>query len=157
MPSNVPSRPCGHGLGYTARAKHRAWICARWHGTREARRSVNSPTAHIPLFALLALAVLFGHDALMATGLHDTATPAHHSHAAGDHGDASHDAPELTCHLSEGARPASAGVSEPLPAGTAAMPVPAADDWRVTELVAWQAPPITPPDVVRALLQVFLN
>jgi hypothetical protein len=109
------------------------------------------------MLALLALAVLFGHDALMATGPHDTATSAHHVHAAGDHGDASHDAPELTCHLSEGARPAPAGVSEPLPLGTGAMPAPAADDWRVTELVAWQAPPVTPPGVARALLQVFLN
>lgn len=109
------------------------------------------------MLALLALAVLFGHDALMATGPHDTAASAHHVNAVGHHDDASHDPPELTCHLSEGARPASTGVSEPLPSGTVAMPVPAADDWRVTELVAWQAPPITPPDVVRALLQVFLN
>ncbi len=109
------------------------------------------------MFALLALTVLFGHDAVMAAGPHATASTEHHAHAAMDHGDTTHDNAEMTCHLPEGARPATAGVSEPLPSGAGAMPAPAADACQATKLVAWQAPPVAPPDVVRALLQVFLN
>lgn len=118
---------------------------------------MNAPTVHIQVFVFVALAVILGHDALMSTGPHDTATMTHHVHAEVDHADVTHDSHEVTCHLAEGTRPAPPSEFEPRPTGAGAMPVPVAGDGQATALISWKAAPVKPPHLSRALLQVFLN
>jgi hypothetical protein len=118
---------------------------------------VNVTARHIAIWTLLAVAVVFGHDVLMAAGPHrdPMAATAHFrsSHDADHH----HEAPAATCHATEGAWPA--GVS---PVGN--HDVATADSWADTVDASrdfapgwWATPPGRPPDVLRALLQVFLN
>lgn len=113
--------------------------------------------ANLPMLALIALAVLLGHDTLMTTGPHHVSSAGHSVESSAEHGDASHTTPEPPCHVSEAMISAPAGPTSPLPSDAAGMPVPAADEWQSTDVVGWQAPPPKPPDVARALLQVFLN
>lgn len=103
----------------------------------------------LPVAALVTLVLLLGHDALMATDPHGQVSP-HEQHQVVEHEAAS-------CLAIDGAR-----VDRPdVPAlADTAMDVPGTLVWtsaRTTGAVRWWAAPGYPPDVRRAMLQVFLN
>lgn len=104
----------------------------------------------LPALALIGLLVLLGHDSLMAANPHAQAAP-HAEHAAG------HQPVQAECGVQGGTRPSSLempGLDGPI----GAPPVPSRHT--AASLVgpaAWSIAPTYPPDVRRALLQVFLN
>jgi hypothetical protein len=102
-----------------------------------------------PDVVLAVLMVLVGHDVLMAADPHGS-VPSPEAHAI------AHETSEATCHLPEVVRPDPPDRPEP------AVPCMIGDAM-LTQLrvdagrVSWADPPGAPPDVRRALLQVFLN
>lgn len=104
----------------------------------------------LPALALAGLIILLGHDALMAANPHGQA--AAHVEEAGEH-----TSPESVCHLQEGARTTPPDVPDPQPAQPAIQVSPVALQAPQLAHVSWMAPPGHPPDVLRALLQVYLN
>lgn len=104
----------------------------------------------IPGLALVGLLILLGHDALMAADPHGQ--PAAHAEKA-----AEHPMSVSVCHLQEGDRTAPSGAPDPQTAHPAIHVLPAAVLAPQLAHVSWLEPPGHPPDVLRALLQVFLN
>jgi hypothetical protein len=105
--------------------------------------------AHLSAVALVILAILFGHDVLMAADPHDAGS-SHEAHATGE-------APDGTaCHAPEGVRPDPPDQPAPALPGDVLGVIPAHIPVDAGRL-AWTEPPTHPPDVLRALLQVFLN
>lgn len=104
----------------------------------------------LPALALVGLLILLGHDLLMAADPH-APTQAHEYHAVG------HAPVNIDCGVQEGVPPASPGMVDlPIPDSVALM-APVEMPGQVLAQVAWDTPPRDPPDVIRALLQVFLN
>jgi hypothetical protein len=104
----------------------------------------------LPALAIAALLVLFGHELLMAADLH-APSPVHGEHAVGQ-------APvDTDCGVPEGARPSSRD-DPAFPMPLASLPV-SSETQPVchSSLAAWSIEPSHPPDVLRALLQVYLN
>jgi hypothetical protein len=104
----------------------------------------------IPALALAGLLILLGHDALMAADPHGQ--PGAHAGEAGEH-----PSPQSVCHFQEGDRTTPSGAPDPQPAHPAIHGRPVAVLAPQLAHVSWMAPPGHPPDVIRALLQVFLN
>ena len=104
----------------------------------------------IPALALAGLMILLGHDALMAANPHGQT--AAHSQTADEH-----PSPGSVCHFQEGDRTIPSGAPDPQTAHPAIHVLPAAVLAPQLAHVSWMAPPGHPPDVLRALLQVFLN
>ena len=114
---------------------------------------MRSIRAFLPAFALAALFVVLGHDAVMAAGPHALQPAAIAGHA----GHAGHEPLDTVCHQQEAVRSGPFDAGELMLPGHAVPPLPIELTWQVRADVAWDAPPCYPPDVVRALLQVFLN
>jgi hypothetical protein len=110
---------------------------------------MRSIRAFLPAFALAMMLVVLGHDALMA------ANPHAQSPASADH--AGHEPLDAACQQQEGVRPGSLDVGAHDIPGHAVLPPQLVLMRHVHADVAWDAPPRHPPDVSRALLQVFLN
>jgi hypothetical protein len=105
-----------------------------------------------PEIVLPVLMLLVGHDVLMAADPHGVAV-SHEAHPAAYETSADD---EVTCHLPEGMRPDPRDGPEPAMAST--IVVGFLTQSRVDAgRVSWADPPGSPPDVRRALLQVFLN
>lgn len=107
-------------------------------------------TKSLPALALAGLIILLGHDAIMAANPHER--PVAHVEEVGEH-----TSPESVCHLQEGARTTPPDVPDPQPANSAIHVLPVAALAPQLAHVSWMEPPGHPPDVLRALLQVFLN
>jgi hypothetical protein len=105
-----------------------------------------------PEIVLAVLMLLVGHDVLMAADPHGVAA-SHEAHSAGYKISGDN---EATCHLPEGTRPDPPDRPEPAVVPISAIGV--STQHRVdTGRASWADPPGSPPDVRRALLQVFLN
>jgi hypothetical protein len=103
----------------------------------------------LPALAIAALLVLFGHELLMAADLH-APSAVHGEHAVGQA------AVDTDCGVQEGARPSSRddpGFPTPLLLSVPLETLPVCH----ASLAAWSIEPSHPPDVLRALLQVYLN
>jgi hypothetical protein len=106
--------------------------------------------AYLPALALLGLLVIFGHDALMA------ADPHGRSSASAEHAPV-HTSTEVDCHLQEGVRTEPSGVPDSHATRCVLHLLPIESYASHLEQVSWTDPPVQPPDILRALLQVFLN
>lgn len=103
-----------------------------------------------PVLALVGLLILFGHDAVMAANPHGQPS-VHAEHTV------EHDPVENRCHIQEGVRPAHFDLSDVPFLNLSPHLLPAeflsvAARWSVCD-----TSPGFPPDVLRALLQVYLN
>jgi hypothetical protein len=101
--------------------------------------------AFLPALALATLLVVLGHDAVMAANPHGQ-EPATAGHTMVDN----------PCHRMEGVRPGAIDAAD-LINGPAVLPQLVPFSCHELARVAWGIPPHHPPDVIRALLQVFLN
>lgn len=103
----------------------------------------------LPVATLVTLVLLLGHDAMMATDPHGQASAREHHHVM--------EQEASSCLAIEGARvdrpdlPAPDGAAADFPIVLASVPGQPPSD------IAWREAPGHPPDVRRALLQVFLN
>ena len=101
----------------------------------------------IPILALVAIAILFGHDALMAAGTHEA--------GAGHHQE--HEVPATECHVLESVRPAQLDQSDSPAVEKAPCVDPGMQGVAEQRQTRWDLPPRHPPATLRAMLQVFLN
>lgn len=104
--------------------------------------------SHIATIVFGLLLTLFGHDAVMAVGPHPSAHSTYHESPS--------PATEVDCGLTTGAQPQS---TIQLDVDDLAVDLPLSE---VTRDIAgflphWVVAPDHPPDVKRALLQVYLN
>ncbi len=110
------------------------------------------PRSHIAIIALGLLLIVFGHDTVMVTDPHDVGGVRHAAH----HDDAHTPPDDAPCGPVEGVRPQGAdGLDVDAPSPCLVVPEGIAP--AIPMAPRWWSEPDHPPDVRRALLQVYLN
>jgi hypothetical protein len=115
---------------------------------------VTQPRSHIAIIALGLLLIVFGHDAAMTTDPHDVAVADVH---AAHHDDAQTPPDDAPCGPVEGVRPQPLDDDMRGDAPAPCLVVPEGIAAAIPSAPRWWSEPDHPPDVRRALLQVFLN